>query len=82
MAWLGATATVESIFAEFENEPALGIVCPPAFPLIEPHLSWGDVKERCEDLLTRMNIDPALPDVPDSSPQATCSGHAAQRCAP
>lgn len=62
---LGSKEGVRSIFHEFEADPKLGIVYPPAYPLIAPYADWGGNEERCRTLLREMDCDADLPSMPD-----------------
>ncbi|HMK89899.1 MAG TPA: glycoside hydrolase family 99-like domain-containing protein [Methylocystis sp.] len=61
---LGSTEGVRAIFETFGKNPEVGLIFPPAYPLIAPHLSWGDVLERCHNLLVEIGHDMILPRTP------------------
>ncbi len=62
---LGSKEGVRAIFHEFEADLKLGMVYPPAYPLIAPYADWGGNEERCRTLLREMGCDADLPAIPD-----------------
>ncbi|MFG7490359.1 glycoside hydrolase family 99-like domain-containing protein [Methylorubrum rhodesianum] len=61
---VGSTEHVASLIGIFESDDSIGLLYPPTYPLIAPHVSWGDVKNRCEDLLDKLGCSTLLPEIP------------------
>ena len=62
---LGSRDGIRAIFQEFAQDPHLGLLYPPAYPLIAPHADWGNNEMRCQNLLRELGIDIHLPSKPN-----------------
>lgn len=62
---LGSSQTVSGIFSKFITDPNLGLIHPPAYPLIAPYADWGGVKDRVAALLHDMGCKVHLPSRPN-----------------
>jgi lipopolysaccharide biosynthesis protein/SAM-dependent methyltransferase len=61
---LGSPSAISSIFSMFERDSRLGIVYPPAYPLIEDYADFGGVKPRVKKILDDLACTQVLPDKP------------------
>ena len=61
----GSQDNLKAIFQRFEVDTNLGIIFPPPYPVMTPHLNWGGNKAACAELLSRAGLKAALPDVPE-----------------
>lgn len=61
---IGDTEHVASLIGMLTADRSLGLLFPPTYPLIAPHVSWGDVKNRCEALLVKLGCLTLLPEEP------------------
>lgn len=61
---LGSQDGVRAILQCFIDEPSLGLLYPPPYPLIAPHCNWGGNKGRAERLLSIFDSHQGLPDHP------------------
>jgi len=62
---LGSTDGIRAIFQEFSRDTHLGLLYPPAYPLIAPYADWGNNKTRCQNLLHELGSDLNLPTWPN-----------------
>lgn len=61
---IGDARHVASLIDLLQSDSGLGLLYPPAYPLIAPHVSWGDVRSRCEAILDKLGCLTRLPEVP------------------
>lgn len=61
---IGSGAVISNILEIFNSRSDVGFIKAPVYPLIEPHVSWGDVKTRCESILNELGVEVRLPSVP------------------
>ncbi len=62
---LGSEEGVRAIFRQFTCEPRLGLLYPPAYPLIAPYADWGGNEQRCRLLLEELGCKIDLPAIPN-----------------
>lgn len=61
---LGSPEGIAGLFRSFAEDPHLGILFPPMFPLLPSDGGWASMREECEALMRRLGCDVFMPDTP------------------
>lgn len=61
---LNSPENIAAILMEFKNNPEVGLIFPPYFPVIRPFADWGGNCRRCSDILHEAGMFDELPDNP------------------